>query len=660
MSDSNLELFTKFKNIFINLDFECKRLLQSEKYNGQVILNKEVWTMKEILEWFIQITTDNLKLINQINHQIQGKYDDETVFIHQEIKNLKADELNLHYLTKGCKHFNEDLIQTLASLRLIDSESEFKKRIPMIYVEMSHYRLMFDHNIYHSILSASKNDIMMHFEDKDHPEYKFVKQRLEYINILEKAEQVKEALEKFGNLSNLSNCALVRTVSKDSSKLKALSEIFWIVYYYLQPKKSLEETKVFQVNPSSELVIAIWNVFERLYPIRLVLKIGLPKVTQRLKIYVPPVYEPITLKEIIEKNTSKTMFDIKADQHMIPQPVNFKRIVDSVQIQNMDNINPSNIQENNQNFQTEWRKYDLFDKSNKQSIKVTILSNIPLIARKTVGKSNDQYQPKKNGPKLVQDIIYHIHGGGWVGLNTLSHEMYTRKWANDLGDIPVFSVEYSNAPENKYPKPLDDCWQVYQFLLNGLEEYFENVKIRKIIIAGDSAGGNMALGICLLALQRGIRRPDGLILSYPALNLRMDFFTPSFINIFKEIIIPFNFLKVSLDSYMDRTNPNVDPNTDPLLSPILFSDKILQQLPPIRMACGDKDLLKDDCIRFLQKLIKLNHNVKLLLYRELTHGYLNLDLPMTLPATKKCGYDCVLFAKQLLSGETLKPVEYFQ
>lgn len=161
----------------------------------------------------------------------------------------------------------------------------------------------------------------------------------------------------------------------------------------------------------------------------------------------------------------------------------------------------------------------------------------------------------------------------------------------------------------------------------------------------------MALGICLLALQRGIRRPDGLVLSYPALNLRMDFFTPSFINIFKEIIIPYNFLRVSLDSYMDRSNPQVDPSTDPLLSPLLFSDKALSLLPPIRMACGDKDLLRDDCLRFLKRLLKLNHNTKLILYRELTHGYLNLDMPMTLPATYKCGYDCVLFMRQLLSGE---------
>lgn len=124
----------------------------------------------------------------------------------------------------------------------------------------------------------------------------------------------------------------------------------------------------------------------------------------------------------------------------------------------------------------------------------------------------------------------------------------------------------------------------------------------------------------------------------------MDFFTPSFVDIFNEIIVPYNFLKVSLDSYMDRgRNILIDPATDPLLSPILFSDEVLRLLPPIRMACGDKDILRDDCLRFLHRLVKVRHNIKMILYKELVHGYLNLDLPMVLPATYKCGYDCGLF-----------------
>ena len=66
-------------------------------------------------------------------------------------------------------------------------------------------------------------------------------------------------------------------------------------------------------------------------------------------------------------------------------------------------------------------------------------------------------------------------------------------------------------------------------------------------------------------------------------------------------------------------------------------------MPPIRMGVGDKDVLRDDCLRFLCSLLKANVNAKMIIYKELSHGYLNLDMPMVLPATYKCGFDCGLF-----------------
>lgn len=98
---------------------------------------------------------------------------------------------------------------------------------------------------------------------------------MEYINILEKPEQIRLALKNFGDLNNLANCTVVRTFSKDESKIKTLKEFAWIIYYYFLPHRALEETKVFQVNPSNEMVIEIWNVFSRLYPMRTFLKTSL-------------------------------------------------------------------------------------------------------------------------------------------------------------------------------------------------------------------------------------------------------------------------------------------------------------------------------------------------------------------------------------------------
>lgn len=61
-------------------------------------------------------------------------------------------------------------------------------------------------------------------------------------------------------------------------------------------------------------------------------------------------------------------------------------------------------------------------------------------------------------------VMLHIHGGGFVAMSSASHQNYTRVWANIL-DIPVFSVDYRLSPESAFPDALNDCWQVYYWLL---------------------------------------------------------------------------------------------------------------------------------------------------------------------------------------------------
>jgi len=55
--------------------------------------------------------------------------------------------------------------------------------------------------------------------------------------------------------------------------------------------------------------------------------------------------------------------------------------------------------------------------------------------------------------------VIHIHGGGWVAMSSFSHQTYTRKWANRLGeDAIIFSIDYRLVPEHPYPNALEDVW----------------------------------------------------------------------------------------------------------------------------------------------------------------------------------------------------------
>jgi len=82
------------------------------------------------------------------------------------------------------------------------------------------------------------------------------------------------------------------------------------------------------------------------------------------------------------------------------------------------------------------------------------------------------------------------------------------------------------APENKYPKGLSDAWQAYLWILKYSQKYL-GIKFEKILLTGDSAGGNLLLVVTNLALLKGVRVPDGIHPIYPPVACAHSSFSPS-------------------------------------------------------------------------------------------------------------------------------------
>jgi len=98
-----------------------------------------------------------------------------------------------------------------------------------------------------------------------------------------------------------------------------------------------------------------------------------------------------------------------------------------------------------------------------------------------------------------------------------SHQNYTRIWANETG-VPVFSIDYRLSPKWQFPAALNDVWQVYFYLIErGCLELGINGgrPPKRIVVVGDSAGGNLTAAITVVSITRGYRVPDGIILAYP-------------------------------------------------------------------------------------------------------------------------------------------------
>jgi hormone-sensitive lipase len=91
-------------------------------------------------------------------------------------------------------------------------------------------------------------------------------------------------------------------------------------------------------------------------------------------------------------------------------------------------------------------------------------------------------------------------------MSSRSHQTYTRRWAKKCG-AAVFSVDYRKAPEAPYPLGLADCWQVYNWLLNESHKFFKIKEKKRIILTGDSAGGNLSFALVNLCIENNVQKP---------------------------------------------------------------------------------------------------------------------------------------------------------
>jgi acetyl esterase len=120
------------------------------------------------------------------------------------------------------------------------------------------------------------------------------------------------------------------------------------------------------------------------------------------------------------------------------------------------------------------------------------------------------YRPSSCKPRIV---IMFVHGGGWMQGNLDTHDCLCRELANAF-NMEVVSVDYRLAPEHIFPTPLNDVLSVYM----QLQEHAD----KDIILAGDSAGGNLCAALCIRLHETQKKKPLAQVLFYPALSNNFD------------------------------------------------------------------------------------------------------------------------------------------
>lgn len=183
-------------------------------------------------------------------------------------------------------------------------------------------------------------------------------------------------------------------------------------------------------------------------------------------------------------------------------------------------------------------------------------------------------------------VILYLHGGGFIAETPAIHDPLLAALGRHAGARGLM-VDYRLAPEHPFPAALDDCFAAWHFLLSS------GIDPGRIVIAGDSAGGNLAVVTAMRAQDDGLPMPAGLVLLSPVLDL-----TFSGASMARNDGLDPMFRASSVRTLVDHYGIGIDPR-DPRLSPLFGR---LTGLPPTLVVVGSSELLLDDSLRFAARV----------------------------------------------------------
>ena len=600
---------------YFNLFERFAKLLEAKYYNKPIKQNKEIFSDDIIYDCISKDKNFSILYkkdynekngLNKVNQELNPVVEKYNKIMRSKNKLGNIIIITFKYLTKYLfVPFEQELIKFL-NIKIFFENDFFKTNnneengIIMLNVILFLRKIkMLEYTFYNSAL-VKKNDIC-NLEEKS-KEWKDLKKIL-FRLIPENSEELKNRnleINKNADLfvSVISNIPFNNTESESAISL-IYSGVKNLIYYKSYDTKAKFDSKMFQIKNKFEDLPKFIKLFKTMKPIFTTI---IPSVPFRRKIYVKKELPPIN-RSFIEKL------------------INFMNGEDSP----VDSSITKNIQiDNNQNMTLPLLYKDKVpDKKLKRNyVSVTILNNKKLYFKDEKEESifssiinkfkSNTINIQINNEFKKNTILIAIHGGGFIASSTLIHERYLRKWLKEI-DIPIFGINYSLAPEYRYPEGVNDVFQAYMWILNHAKEEL-NMDIKHIILYGDSAGGNIILSLNSLLivlkeydknLRDKIVLPDLLLLSYPVTHVSVDNYSNSILLSLDSQMWNTNSLKYMCQQYLGNYPLQ---EKDLFLNPIKLNDFILDRMTSkIRFFFGSNDIFRDDSIKLLHVFSKYNN-----------------------------------------------------
>jgi acetyl esterase len=220
------------------------------------------------------------------------------------------------------------------------------------------------------------------------------------------------------------------------------------------------------------------------------------------------------------------------------------------------------------------------------------------------------YRPTADGPRPA---LAFFHGGGWMLGGIETHDALCRALTN-AADCVVVAVDYRLAPEHRFPDGLEDCYAATQWLADNAEAI--GATPGALAVAGDSAGATLALGVSLLARDRGGPSIDYQVLAYPPADFGFE--TDSY----EENAQGYFLTRKDMERFWSGYVRSELDGDHPYAAP-LQADRLDGVPPAFLLTCGF-DPLRDDGRALAERLDAAGVPIRHVQYGDMIHGFLTM------------------------------------
>ena len=220
------------------------------------------------------------------------------------------------------------------------------------------------------------------------------------------------------------------------------------------------------------------------------------------------------------------------------------------------------------------------------------------------------YRPAGVPASTPLAVLVFFHGGGWVIGDLETHDVLCRQLTAGSG-VSVVSVDYCLAPEHKFPAAVDDAWAATRWVVAHAGELA--VDARRLAVGGDSAGGNLAAVVALLARDKGAPAIAVQVLIYPVTDLVGE--TRSYRDFAEGYLLTREGMRWFIAHYLTAEAEAADWRASPIRA------QSLAGLPPALIVTAGFDPLRDEGEAYAERLRAAGVRVDSVCYGGMIHGF---------------------------------------